>query len=90
MTPRIIRAAVLREIGAPLCVEEVEIPKLERGQVLVKIAFSGVCRSQLMEVRGGRGVDEWLPHLLGHEGAGTSPGQRDQCTASSLPVSNLV
>ena len=32
--------------------------------------FSGVCRSQLMEVRGGRGKDPWLPHLLGHEGSG--------------------
>jgi S-(hydroxymethyl)glutathione dehydrogenase/alcohol dehydrogenase len=23
-----------------------------------------------MEVRGGRGADPWLPHLLGHEGSG--------------------
>ena len=37
-------------------VEELSIPQLKVGQVLVKIAFSGVCRSQLMEVRGNRGV----------------------------------
>ncbi|MBT6543218.1 MAG: zinc-binding dehydrogenase, partial [Rhodobacteraceae bacterium] len=30
----------------------------------------GACRSQIMEVRGGRGNDPWLPHLLGHEGSG--------------------
>jgi len=41
-----------------------------RGQVLVKLAFSGVCHSQLMEVRGRRGPDAYLPHLLGHEGSG--------------------
>ena len=41
-----------------------------RGQVLVKLAYSGVCRSQLMEIQGGRGPDAYLPHLLGHEGSG--------------------
>jgi S-(hydroxymethyl)glutathione dehydrogenase/alcohol dehydrogenase len=38
---------------------------------LVALDYSGVCRSQLMEVRGLRGPDAWLPHLLGHEGVGT-------------------
>ena len=37
---------------------------------MVKLAYSGVCRSQLMEVRGLRGKDAFLPHLLGHEGSG--------------------
>lgn len=64
------RAAVLEALGKPLVIKEVEIPELLHGQVLVKVFFSGVCRSQLMEVRGGRGHDPWLPHLLGHEGAG--------------------
>ena len=36
----------------------------------MKIFYSGVCRSQLMEARGGRGHDNWLPHLLGHEASG--------------------
>ncbi len=63
-------AAVLHKPGEPLRIEELEIPELGPGQVLVAIAFSGACRSQLMEVRGGRGADRWLPHLLGHEGTG--------------------
>lgn len=50
---------------------EVCRPSLKRGHVLVKIHESGVCRSQLMEVRGLRGEDRWLPHLLGHEAVGT-------------------
>lgn len=65
------KAAILFELGAPLAIREIELPELDRGQVLVKVLFSGVCRSQLMEVRGDRGVDPWLPHLLGHEGSGT-------------------
>ena len=36
----------------------------------MKLAYSGVCHSQLMEVRGRRGADAYLPHLLGHEGTG--------------------
>jgi S-(hydroxymethyl)glutathione dehydrogenase/alcohol dehydrogenase len=64
------RAAVLEVLGKPLAIKEVEIPELLPGQVLVKVFFSGMCRSQLMEVRGGRGEDPWLPHLLGHEGSG--------------------
>lgn len=64
------RAAVLEALGSPLVVKSIELPELLPGQVLVKVLFSGVCRSQLMEVRGARGSDPWLPHLLGHEGSG--------------------
>ena len=65
-----MRAAVLRRLNEPLSIEDLEIPSLFDGQVLVKLAYSGICRSQLMEVEGKRGPDNWLPHLLGHEGSG--------------------
>lgn len=65
-----ITAAVLYELGKPLRLEELTVPELEPGQILVKVAYSGVCHSQLMEVRGKRGEDRFLPHLLGHEGSG--------------------
>ena len=65
------KAAVLTYLNEPLSVVAgVECHKPRRGQVLVKLAFSGVCHSQLMEVRGRRGPDPYLPHLLGHEGSG--------------------
>lgn len=64
------RAAILENTSTPLVVRTIDLPELKRGQVLVKILFSGVCRSQLMEVRGGRGEDPWIPHLLGHEASG--------------------
>lgn len=66
-----MKAAVLYKTGQPLVIEEgIDIPELQPGQVLVKVAFSGVCHSQLMEVRGRRGEDRYLPHMLGHEGSG--------------------
>ena len=64
------RAAVLEQLNHPLAIRDLELPQLLLGQVLVKVFFSGVCRSQLMEVRGGRGKDPWLPPLLGPEGSG--------------------
>jgi S-(hydroxymethyl)glutathione dehydrogenase/alcohol dehydrogenase len=67
---RIIRAAVLRDIRHALSVEDISTNPLKYGQVLVKMHYSGICRSQLMEQQGMRGVDKWLPHLLGHEGYG--------------------
>lgn len=67
---RLSKAAVLEELGQPLRIRSIQIPKLQRGQVLVKVLYSGVCRSQLMEASGSRGADAWLPHLLGHEGSG--------------------
>lgn len=47
------------------------IPDLKPGQVLVEVAYSGVCHTQLLEVRGLRGPDLYVPHTLGHEGSGT-------------------
>lgn len=65
------QAAVLFETGKPLRIMELAIPALKPGQVLVNVAFSGVCHSQLNEVRGHKGPDRFLPHALGHEGSGT-------------------
>lgn len=66
-----MKAAVLYETGKSLVVEDgIEIPPLQTGQVLVKVAYSGICGSQLMEVKGKRGEDAYLPHLLGHEASG--------------------
>jgi S-(hydroxymethyl)glutathione dehydrogenase/alcohol dehydrogenase len=65
-----IKAAILEKLCKPLVVRKLNTRELQRGQVLVKILYSGVCRSQLMEINGKRGEDKWLPHLLGHEGSG--------------------
>jgi S-(hydroxymethyl)glutathione dehydrogenase/alcohol dehydrogenase len=66
-----MKAAVLRRIGEQLeVIQDIELPELRPGQVLVRMVCSGVCHSQLMEVRGRRGADPYLPHLLGHEGSG--------------------
>ncbi len=63
-------AAILNKINNPLIIDEIENEKLLEGQVLLKIIKTGICRSQIFEIFGGRGEDKWLPHLLGHEAIG--------------------
>jgi S-(hydroxymethyl)glutathione dehydrogenase / alcohol dehydrogenase len=65
------QAAILVETGKPLVMAELSLPRLNTGQVLVEIAYSGACGTQVMEWRGDKGEDKWLPHCLGHEGTGT-------------------
>lgn len=64
------KAVILKAINQLLEVQELEIPALKRGQVLVEVAYSGLCHSQLNEIRGLKGEDKFLPHTLGHEGSG--------------------
>jgi S-(hydroxymethyl)glutathione dehydrogenase/alcohol dehydrogenase len=60
-------AAILVEQRKPLVIDEVEVPSLKRGQVLVEIHATRVCGSQIGEIDGVKGPDKFLPHLLGHE-----------------------
>ena len=63
-------AAILVEQRQPLLIDEVELPALGYGQVLVQVKVSRICGSQLGEIEGVKGPDKYLPHLLGHEGGG--------------------
>ena len=65
-----MRAAVLREFGSPLDVTEVTVEDPQAGEVLVKIAASGVCGSDLKTLDGKSPVARQLPVIPGHESAG--------------------
>lgn len=73
------KAAILVESGKPLVIDEFDLPdELIFGQVLVKIHTSSICGAQINEIDAVKGVDKFLPHLLGHEALGsvieTGPG----------------
>ena len=69
---RKFKAAILFEQNQPLVIEEICFKSsLDIGQVLVKLHTSGICGSQIGEIRGVKGKDNYLPHLLGHEGCAT-------------------
>lgn len=65
-----MRAAVMHEPNRPLTIEDVSIQSPKAGEVVVRIAASGVCRSDLHAWHG-RTAFIKPPVVLGHEGAGT-------------------
>src|SRR5687768_7590265 len=61
-------AAVLRAAGASLSLEDVDIEGPRPDEVLVRLASSGVCHTDLGVIA--TATDEQMPVVLGHEGAG--------------------
>ncbi len=64
-----VRSAVFRQPGAPLSIEPVELDPPREGEVLVRVAAAGLCRTDWHVMQGERRV-AMSPMVLGHEGAG--------------------
>lgn len=62
-----VKAAVVKEKGAPYEISEIELAEVGQTDVLVKIVASGLCRSDYGE-RNGNSIE--FPNVLGHEGSG--------------------
>ena len=75
-----MKAAVVHEFGKPLTIEEVPVPVAGPGQILVKIAATGVCHTDLHAAEGDWPVKPKPPFIPGHEGVGhvvaVGPGVR--------------
>ena len=63
-----MKAAVLREVGKPLQIEDIRISKPGPREVLIRTAAAGVCHSDLHFIEGK--YPHPLPAVLGHESAG--------------------
>ena len=63
-----MKAAVLREAGQPLQIEDVQVDKPGPHEVLIRTAAAGVCRSDLHFLEGVFKTP--TPTVLGHEAAG--------------------
>jgi len=66
-----MKAAVCRQFGQPLKIEEVPVPSVTPGRILVKVAACGVCHTDLHAISGDWPVLPTLPLIPGHEGVGT-------------------
>ncbi|MDO9249835.1 MAG: Zn-dependent alcohol dehydrogenase [Phenylobacterium sp.] len=63
-----MKAAVLREVGKPLQIEDVQINKPGPHEVLIRTVAAGLCHSDLHFMEGS--YPHPLPAVLGHESAG--------------------
>ncbi|MEO1702435.1 MAG: Zn-dependent alcohol dehydrogenase [Pseudomonadota bacterium] len=66
--PITVKAAVCRQFGAPLTIEDVTLADPGPGEVLIRLKTCGICHSDITYAEGGWGGD--LPMVLGHEAAG--------------------
>ena len=66
-----MKAAVLHGYGQPLQIEQVPVPTVGPGQILVQVAACGVCHTDLHAIDGDWPVKATLPLIPGHEGVGT-------------------
>jgi len=85
-------AAILRQFNEPLSIEEIDIPTLMPGQILVQIEAAGVCGS---DVHMWRGLDPRtpLPMILGHEGVGRivdMASERDDIYGQPLEIGQRI
>ncbi len=65
-----MKAAVLRHFGRPMMIEELPLPAVVPGRILVKVAACGVCHTDLHAICGDWPVLPTLPLIPGHEGVG--------------------
>jgi len=65
-----MRAAVVHQAREAPRLEDVDVSEPLFGEVLVKIAASGICGSDLHVVHGRSNAARNMPVILGHEGAG--------------------
>ncbi|MEO8221705.1 MAG: alcohol dehydrogenase AdhP [Specibacter sp.] len=83
-----MHAAVVKEFGAPLSVEEYPLPTPGPGQALIKVIASGVCHTDLHAAEGDWPVKPSPPFIPGHEGVGEVVALGDGVT--SLAVGDRV
>ena len=63
-----MKAAVCREFGTPLVIEEIELAPPKAGEVKVALAACAICHSDITYMNGGWGGT--LPAVYGHEASG--------------------
>src|ERR1700688_337923 len=75
------RAAGLRQVGAPMTIETIDVGPLAATDVLVRVRAASLCHTDLEATEGALAVN--LPAVLGHEAAG-------EVAAIGTDVTNLA
>jgi alcohol dehydrogenase, propanol-preferring len=66
-----MKAAVVREFGQPLVIEDRPVPEPGPGQITVRMEASGLCHTDIHAANGDWPVKPTPPFVPGHEGVGT-------------------
>jgi alcohol dehydrogenase, propanol-preferring len=75
-----MKAAVVRQFGQPLVIEEWPVPDPGPGQITVRMTASGLCHTDIHAAHGDWPVKPVPPFVPGHEGVGTVCAMGDGVT----------
>ncbi|ANZ75422.1 BA75_02702T0 [Komagataella pastoris] len=68
--PSTQKAVVFETNGGPLEYKDIPVPKPKSNEILINVKYSGVCHTDLHAWKGDWPLDNKLPLVGGHEGAG--------------------
>jgi alcohol dehydrogenase, propanol-preferring len=69
-----MKAAVVREFGKPLVIQEVAIPEPGPEEIQIKMEAFGVCHTDVHAAEGDWPIKPTPPFIPGHEGVGFVSG----------------
>ena len=88
-----MKAAIVKQFGKPLVIEDVPVPQPGPGEVLVKVKACGVCHTDLHAASGDWPVKPVPPFIPGHEVAGIvaalGPGVKNLKVGNAVGVAWL-
>src|ERR1700736_6068486 len=67
LVPSTMKAAVYRGVN-DVCLEEIPVPEIEAGEILVRVHTCGICGTDLKKIASG---SHSAPRIFGHETSGT-------------------
>ena len=89
MKAMLLRAtALFQQNPAPLSFEDLPEPRLDPGEVLVRVTACGVCHTELDEIEGR--MDPRLPIVLGHQVVGTITEMQSPADGRGLKIGQRV
>lgn len=65
-----MKAAIARDFGGPLTIEEIDVPEPGAGEVVLRVETAGLCHTDIHAVHGDWPVKPKMPLIPGHEGVG--------------------
>lgn len=91
--PKTHKAALLREFGKPLSIEDIPTPTPNDYGVLLKVIAAGICHSDIHLWAGDYrpvGIPKYLPWMLSHEVVGTVVAKGDKVPESIRVGSKML
>src|SRR6516162_4695620 len=81
-----MKAAVVRNFGEPLVIEDRPVPEPGPGQITVRMEASGLCHTDIHAANGDWPVKPTPPFVPGHEGVGIVVGVGEGVTSERVAV----